>query len=175
MFFKMFKPLKKKLKYSKYDCAIVCGYPANDDGTPSLIMKSRVERAVALYHQGFVDYLIVSGARVQNEYVEADVMAQYAIELGVEKNKIIKESNAKCTYHNLMYGKVLMNEYGLNKCLVVTNSWHLRKANYYALKFELDYAMISALAPNQYSKLKQLYLHLQTNWIMFINVFKGYY
>lgn len=48
-FLLVFKKPYKKQRYKKYDCAIICGYPANIDGEPSTIMKSRVEMGVTLY------------------------------------------------------------------------------------------------------------------------------
>ena len=38
-FLLVFKKPYKKQRYKKYDCAIICGYPANIDGEPSTIMK----------------------------------------------------------------------------------------------------------------------------------------
>ncbi len=175
LFLLMFKKPLKKQKQSKYDCAIVCGFPANQDGKPSLIMKSRVEKAVELYRQGKIKYIIFSGADVQNRYKEADVMEKYAFKLGVDKNAIIKESKAKCTYHNLMYASEIMKEKNFNSCLVITNSWHLRKADHYARKFKLKYAMVVACRPKGYGVIRVLWLHISTNLIMYRNMFKGYY
>lgn len=175
IFLVMFKKPQKKQKLSKYDCAIVCGYPANDDGSPSLIMKSRVEKAVELYKSGKVKYIIFSGGNVKNQYIEAIVMNKYAQQLGVNKTVMIDEIEAKCTYHNMLYASKLMKMYNLKNALVITNSWHLRKADHYARKFKLDYAMITAKHPKNYHLFKILFLHLYTNLVMYRNMFKGYY
>lgn len=175
LFLVMFKKPLKKQKQLKYDCAIVCGYPANNDGTPSLIMKSRVEKAVELYKQGKVKCIILSGDSVQNQYGEAEVMEKYAFKLGINKNVIIKETKARCTYHNLMYAGEIMSENHLNSCLVITNSWHLRKADHYARKFKLNYAMVMANRPKGYGIIRVVWLHMYTNLIMYRNMFKGYY
>lgn len=171
----MFKNPKKKSNQKKYDCVIVCGYPANDDGTVSKIMATRVEKAVELYQQGIIKYLILSGGAVRNEYKEAEVMANYAVDLGVMKDKIIIEDQAKSTYHNLMYASQIMQREHLKNAIVVTNSWHLRKADHYARKFNLDYVMKEASAPKSFNHLKVLFLHFYTNLTMYINLFKGYY
>lgn len=175
IFLLMFKKPPKKLKQLNYDCAVVCGYPAMKDGRPSQIMKTRVEKAVQLYREGRVKYLILSGGSVHNKYPEAAVMAQYALKLKVPKEIIIKDNEAKCTYDNLKNADKIMKDHHFNSCLVVTNSWHLRKASHYAQKFKLNYAMITAKRPEKYSLLKVLILHLETNFIMYRNMFKGYY
>lgn len=175
IFFLVFKNPRKKQHYRKYDCAIICGYPANNDGYPSKIMKSRVLAGVSLYKQGKVKKLIMSGGAVKNEFIEAKVMSDYALYLGVKAKDIIVESQSRSTYHNLMYCHELMQVNQLRNALVVTNSWHLRKADHYARKFKLDYAMVSAKPPKSYFKLKVLFLHLYTNLVMYHNLFKGYY
>ena len=107
-------------------------------------MKSRVDKAIELYNEGKVKFIIFSGGSVKNKYKEADIMENYALELGIEQNVIFKEDKSMCTYHNLMYTKKIMDTYNLKNCLVITNSWHLRKADHYARKFKLDHAMVSA-------------------------------
>lgn len=175
IFFNMFKNPLRKQKQLNYDCAIVCGYPADNDGKPSLIMKSRVEKAVELYNRGKVKYIIFSGGNVQNKYEEAKIMAEYALKLGIPKNVIIKENKAKCTYHNLMYASQIMNQHNFDNCLVITNSWHLRKADHYARKFRLNYAMVLAKRPKGYRISRVFLLHMYTNVVMYFNMFKGYY
>ena len=127
IFITVFKKPQKKQKQNKYDCAIVCGFPANSDGSPSLIMKSRVEKAIELYRHNKINYIIFSGGKVYNTYEEAAIMEKYAISLGLDKKIIIKENKAISTYHNLLYCTKIMNEHNFNSCLVVTNGWHLRK------------------------------------------------
>ncbi|MFQ7174547.1 MAG: YdcF family protein [Thomasclavelia ramosa] len=126
-------------------------------------MKSRVEMGVTLYKKDKIKFLILSGGAVKNEYQEAKIMASYAISLGVKKEDILIEGQSRSTYHNLMYSRDIMQINGLKNALVVTNSWHLRKADHYARKFKLDYAMVSASAPKSYCWIKVVVLHLGTN------------
>lgn len=174
IFISVFKKPQRK-QQGKYDCAIVCGFPANNDGTPSQIMKSRVEKAVELYKKGKIDYIIFSGAKVHNKYEEASVMANYAMMLGAGKQIIIKENKAVSTYHNLLYCTKIMGENNFNSCLVITNGWHLRKADHYARKNDLCYAMVKADNPCGYSKARVFFLCIITNLKMYISMFKGYY
>lgn len=138
-------------------------------------MKSRVEAGVELYHQGKIKYLILSGGAVQNKFVEAKVMADYAISLGIDAKVIIIEGKSRSTYHNLMYCHQLLKDYNLKTSLVITNSWHLRKADHYARKFKLDYAMIACKRPETFNLIKVLKMHIMTNLLMYYNLFKGYY
>lgn len=173
IFFTVFKNPNKKIKNIVYDCGIVCGFPANNDGTPSKIMQSRIDAGIWLYKNNKIKKLILSGGAVKNEFVEAQVMKDYALNLGVKSKDIIVETKSRSTYHNLMYCKDIVIENNFKDCLVITNSWHLRKADHYARKFKLNYSMYQAKKPQEYSMFKVLMLHLYTNGIMYKNFFKG--
>ena len=77
-----------RCKRRVYDCAVVCGYPAEADGSPSRILKTRVERAAELWKAGKVRFLLLSGGAVGNGFVEAEVMKAYAEDLGVDPEAI---------------------------------------------------------------------------------------
>ena len=111
-------------KKESYDCAVVCGYPACEDGKPSRIMRTRVERAVELWKAGRVGLLLFSGGAAANSFVEADVMKEYAEALGAEPDAILTERRSVSTYHNMKYSREVMEEHGLKDCVVVTNRWH---------------------------------------------------
>ncbi len=156
------------------DCAIVCGYPANEDGTISNILESRIRKAIELYHKKEIRYIIVSGGAVHNHYCEALVMYHYAIKKGVKERDILIEDKAISTYHNMMYSKEIMIKYNLKTCYVITNSWHIRKARYYAEKFQLNYKMVKCRKPKHMLYIHSIILTLYMPINMFINRLKGY-
>ena len=130
----------------KYDCALVCGCPANLNGSPSVLMRTRVEKAV-----------------------------EYAISLGVPKEQIITETQSVSTYHNMLHSKDIMEDHGLKSCVVVTNGWHLRKANHYAKKFGLDYVMCAAAEPYNATFIRTLWRYISINLHMYFNFYRGLY
>ena len=99
----MFRRPKVHWDQEKYDCAVVCGCRVENDGQPSEVLKTRVEKAAELWKEGRIRYLIMSGAGVYNDYVEAEAMKRYAMELGVPQENILEERRAVSTYHNLLY------------------------------------------------------------------------
>ena len=175
VFCAMFRAPKKHWDQEQYDCAVVCGCRVNDDGTPSDMLKSRVERAAELFKEGKVRYLILSGAAVHNEQIEARAMEQYARKLGVPTEYIIKEEQAVSTYHNLLYSCKMMKDYGFKDCVVVTSSWHLRKADHYARQQGIPYVMAEAGSPKGQGRCKTVWLHVKTNVHMYLNMWRGYY
>lgn len=156
------------------DCVIVCGYPANEDGTISDILKSRIDKAIELYHDHQVQYIIVSGGAIHNQYCEALIMKEYACKHNVNEDMILIEDQAKSTYHNMMYSKEMMLKHDLETCYVITNSWHIIKARYYANKFHLNHQMIKANKPDHMSIVKVMILTVYMPFNMLINRFKGY-
>lgn len=171
----VFRPPKKHWTKDQYDCAIVCGYPAEKDGSPSEFMKTRVEKAAELWKNKKVKYLLLSGGAVQNEFAEAEVMKAYASSLGVSRECLVVEKQSVSTYHNMMYSKDIMDECGFSDCVVVTDGWHLRKADHYARKFKLSYAMCRADRPEGQSLFAAAWKCVCTNVHMYLNMYRGYW
>ncbi len=159
----------------KYDCALVCGCPANLNGSPSVLMRTRVEKAVELWRKGKVGKLFFAGGHVKNPHIESEVMKEYAISLGVPKEQIITETQSVSTYHNMLHSKDIMEDHGLKSCVVVTNGWHLRKANHYAKKFGLDYVMCAAAEPYNATFIRTLWRYISINLHMYFNFYRGLY
>lgn len=175
LFVIMFRRPVTRWKTEVYDCAVVCGYYADEDGTASSIMKTRVKRAVELWKSEAVHYIIMSGGAVYNQYVEAEVMKRYAMNLGVPESSIYVEPQAVSTYHNILHSRKVMETNEWKNCVVVTNGWHLRKADHYARKFRLDYTMCRARNPKEQTKIESIRLYAATWWNMYQNMFRGYY
>lgn len=171
----LFPGPKKRWEQDTYDCAVVCGYHAEEGGSPSRVMKCRVEKAAELWKARRVEYLLMSGGAVKNAYVEAEVMKRYAMELGVPEQYIVEEKEADCTYRNLKNAARVMKNCGFSDCAVVTSGWHLRKADHYARRAGLTYVMVRAKEPEGQSLKETLSLYWETNLHMYLNLWKGYY
>ena len=159
LFCVMFRSPKKRWEQDSYDCAIVCGCRVKEDGVPSDTLKARVEKAVELWKEKKVKYLIMSGAAVQSDFVEAEAMKRYAVS----------------TYHNLLYSCRMMRNCNFQDCVVVTSGWHLRKADHYTRQKGVPYVMAAAANPKKQKPLEILWLHVRTNLHMYMNMWKGYY
>lgn len=171
----VFRRPKKCWDRDHYACAVVCGYPAREDGSPSRYMKTRVEKAVKLWKDKKVSYLLMSGGAVQNAFVESEVMKAYAVSLGVPKERIVTEKHSVSTYHNLKYAKDILAECGWKDCVVVTDGWHLRKADHYARKFKLSYVMEKAERPEDQNLVSAAWKCVCTNVQMYLNLYRGYW
>lgn len=155
--------------WKKRDMIIVLGYPAKKNGSVSPILRERINKAAKLYHEGIAGVIICTGAAVANNHVEADVMAQALIELGVPDCSIIREKLAKGTYENLVNSKEIMQDRGLKTAVIVSSPWHLRKASSYAFRLEINHTVEKSKFPHEYLIIGVgiIYLYLYTQ--MFIN------
>lgn len=114
------KLFKRALKNQPYDVIIVPGVPF--DGTDwSIPMKGRVIWAAYVINQGIAKNVIFSGAAVYTPYVESKIMALYAEQLGVPKEKIFTEEKAEHSTENVYYSYHLAKKMGFTKIAVASD------------------------------------------------------
>ena len=105
-----------------FDVIIVLGNPANSDGSPGILMASRVEKAVQILKSGQAHWLLMTGGGVYNSFIEAEVMGAYAQELGIDPSAIFVEKQARDTYQNARLAAQVCRERGWTRVIVVPPS-----------------------------------------------------
>lgn len=136
-----FPPVQKPQVNKKYDIAIVLGSPAKVDGSLSRMQKTRLDAAIRLYQNKKVKKILISGSNVVNDYVEAEVMAAYAIDKGIPASDIYLEIKARNTFENLKFAKNICNQTNIKDVIVVTSNFHARRAQFMVRKFFTSFAM----------------------------------
>lgn len=135
---------------------IILGYPANNEGEPGPILKSRLDKGVELFNAGGFDKMIVTGAAVYNNYVEAQVMAAYCIKKGVNADDIIMEPRARNTFENARMARDIMRRNGYSYATVVTSSFHEIRARYFFSKHIEHIKLVTAPFPEKFPFAKRL-------------------
>ena len=105
--------------------AIVFGAGLRRDGTPTPILRDRVETAADLYFSGKVEKLLMSGDNRFVEYNEPESMRQYALSLGVPDSAIVLDYAGRRTYDTCYRAKAI---FGVESALLVTQKFHLPRA-----------------------------------------------
>lgn len=105
--------------------AIVFGAGLRRDGTPTPILRDRVETAASLYFSGKVEKLLMSGDNSFLYYNEPEAMRQYAISLGVPDQAIAMDYAGRRTYDTCYRAKAI---FGMESALLVTQKFHLPRA-----------------------------------------------
>ncbi len=112
-----------------YDCIIVLGCLVKDDGTPSDMLRDRLERGVALYAEGAAPKILMSGDHGREDYDEVNAMKQYAMDAGVPSEDIFMDHAGFSTYETMYRAREI---FGAERVLVVTQEYHLYRAVYIA-------------------------------------------
>ena len=85
------------------DVVVVLGARVLEDGTPSPTLRARLEKAVALYHQGLAPRLLFSGGVGLHPPAEARVMLELAVRLGVPPEACVLEETSHSTEQNARF------------------------------------------------------------------------
>lgn len=123
------------------DCAIVLGASVNADGTPSKILKLRLDRGIELYKKGLAKKLLLTGDNAKIEYNEVEAMKNYVLSMGVSGEDIFLDHAGFTTYES-MYRAI--HVFNVKNAIVVTQRFHETRAIYMARKLGLDAKGVSS-------------------------------
>lgn len=137
-----------------FDTLIVLGCPARGDGTASFEQRERVMEAVREFRAERAQHMILSGAAAHNRFVEADVMAQVALDAGVPASAIVKEPRADNTIQNIFYSHALMEQHGWRSAEVISSPNHLPRAALILGHWHFPWRTDAARWPPEYSRMQ---------------------
>ena len=114
------------------DAAVVLGASVYDN-SPSPVFCERINHAVDLYNDGYVNAIIMTGGVGEgNIRSEADIAREYAVQQGVPADVIFKEEDSSITAENLEMAKRVMSEQRFDTALIVSDPLHMKRAMMYA-------------------------------------------
>lgn len=105
--------------------AIVFGAGLRRDGTPTAILRDRVETAADLYSSGKVEKILMSGDNRFDNYNEPEAMRQYALSLGIPSQDIALDYAGRRTYDTCYRARAI---FGVESALLVSQKFHLPRA-----------------------------------------------
>ena len=120
------------------DAALVLGANLLPDGRPGPSLRGRVERAAALYHDGLVPALIVTGGVAQGGRTEGEVARDLLVAAGVPAEAVLVERRAKNTEENFACVAKLLEGKPTRRVLLVTEPWHMPRAMYQGERYGLE-------------------------------------
>ena len=135
------KYINKETNYNNYKYIIVLGAKVSE-GSPSLMLKDRLDKAIEIYNQNKNIKIIASGdSQNPNVYDEVTVMYNYLVNNGVNHNNIIKDNYGISTYDSIVRMKDIVKE---EKTIIVTQKYHLSRSVYTAKELDIDVIGISS-------------------------------
>lgn len=108
------------------DALIVPGCPAEEDGGLSECQRRRVAWAWQLWSAGRAQFVIPSGGAAHNPYVEADVMGDALVALGVPADRVLRERRALHTDQNIAWALGIAEERGFTSLIVASDPGQAR-------------------------------------------------
>lgn len=117
------------------DAIVVLGASVFADGTPSGILQDRLDGAIALYFAGAAPKIIMSGDNGTASYNEVKVMKDYAVEQGVPREDVFSDHAGFSTYESMYRAR---HVFGVDRIIVVTQTYHLYRALYAAQGLGMD-------------------------------------
>lgn len=98
-------------------------------GRPSPVFRERINHAIKLYNEGYVDTLIFTGGLGRgDELTEGAAARNYAIEQGIPAEAILIEETSTSTVENLRNAQEVAQANNLNTFLIVSTPYHMKRA-----------------------------------------------
>jgi len=107
--------------------AIVFGAGLRWDGSPSPVLRDRVDTAAQLYFSGKVEKLLMSGDNRWEDYNEPAAMQAYALSLGIPAEDIVLDYAGRRTYDTCYRARHIFK---VESAALVTQGFHLPRALY---------------------------------------------
>jgi SanA protein len=121
--------------------ALVLGAQVKPDGSPSAMLEDRVRAAAALYRDGRVAKVLVSGDHGTVGYDEVGTMRRGLLRLGVPARDIFEDHAGFDTWDSMVRARKV---FAVRSAIVVTQRFHLARALWLARRAGLRASGLAA-------------------------------
>lgn len=111
------------------DCILILGCGVHDDGTPSDMLRDRLEKGMELYHRGAAEKILISGDNGQIAYNEIQVMLNYLLDNDIPPKDIFCDHAGFSTYDSIHRSNSI---FGAQSIIIVTQKYHEYRALFIA-------------------------------------------
>lgn len=133
----------------EFDCIFVLGCGVWEDGTPSHMLRDRLDTALSLYESGAAPFILVSGDNSRVDYDEVTVMKNYLVDKGVPEEVVYKDHAGFSTYESVYRAKAI---FGVERMIIVTQGYHLYRSLYLADDRGIDAVGVDATVREYYGQ-----------------------
>ena len=128
--------------------AIIVLGAAQYDGTPSPVLRARLEHAVELYGDGVAKTIVVTGGkRPGDRFTEAAASFTYLRQAGVPEERILREEQGANTWEQLAAATRVLRARGMTSAVLVSDDYHAYRLDRIAHEIGLN-AQVSPVDPH---------------------------
>ena len=126
----LYNPLEKAYPVPKRwdaDAIVVLGGGSYNTG---VLKEDSLKRILAgfVLHKESSKPIILSGGSEVNNLPDAEIMKSFLESLGVDRKKILTETQSTSTRENAKFIKRVMDKHGYKSILLVTSAYHMKRA-----------------------------------------------
>ena len=121
----------------EFDCILVLGCQVWADGSPSKMLRDRIDRGLELYQAGAAPKILMSGDHGTIGYDEVNAMKRIATDAGVASEDVFMDHAGFSTYESIYRAR---DVFQCKRILIVSQEYHLYRALYCAKALGLDAA-----------------------------------
>ena len=114
---------------TQFDVILVLGNPAADNGSIAPLAQSRVLEGIRQYRAGVAPRIMMTGGAVRNQFVESQVMRQFARVPGRSRIRTLYRKKNRTTPFRMRTTRTGSCRRGWTSALVVTSPTHVRRAS----------------------------------------------
>ncbi|EDL70047.1 YdcF family protein [Vibrio campbellii] len=123
-------PLKEKADKGKLDdkgAIVTLGYALNPDGSMHQILVERLETTLAMAKANPDALIVLTGGVPKNHKTEGKLMADWLIEKGISKDRIIEENYATSTVGNALFSSYALARHNIKHATIISSASHVRR------------------------------------------------
>ena len=120
------------------DVILVLG-AAEYDGTPSSILRARLDHAKLLYQEGVASQIVtVGGSKPGDLYTEAEAGEKYLKTVGIPANRLTEVNSGNDTLTSLQAAAEVLRQHNWTTAVLVSDPWHMFRSEIMASESGID-------------------------------------
>jgi uncharacterized SAM-binding protein YcdF (DUF218 family) len=119
--------------------AIIVMGAAQYNGTPSPVLKARLDHAAELYEAKIAPIIVLTGGRQPgDQYTEAAASASYLTRAGIPESDLLLESDGRNSWQSLASAARFLKARGITKVVLVSSPYHSLRVEHIAGEVGLE-------------------------------------
>ena len=122
-------PLKEKQDktYEGNTAIVTLGYALNPDGSMHDILVQRLEMTLAMAKAQPDSMIVLTGGVPRNHKTEGKLMADWLVEKGIARDRIIEDNYARSTVENALYSSYALARHDIDHATIISSASHVRR------------------------------------------------